>query len=62
VRLALEQSERPMQASEIHQVACKLAGEPLLWNSVKATLSANAMGKRPRFQRLRRGVYQLARD
>ena len=62
VTLILERAERPMRACEIHAAACEFVGEPLLWNSVKAALSANLTGEHPRFRRVRHGVYQLARD
>jgi hypothetical protein len=35
VMLALEQSDRPMRASEIYKAACEIAGEQLLWSTVK---------------------------
>jgi hypothetical protein len=47
-------------AREIHAAAEQLAGEPLLWTSVKAALAAGMAGKSPRFRRVRRGVYQTA--
>jgi hypothetical protein len=62
VTLALERAGKPMGAHEIHAAACGLAGEPLLWKSVKAALAADVAGEHPRFRRVRRGVYQLARD
>jgi len=62
VTLVLERAGEPMRAREIHEAACDLAGEPLLWESVKAALSADVAGEHPRFRRVRRGVYQLARD
>ena len=62
VTLALERAGKPMRAREIHEAACDLAGEPLLWKSVKAALSADVTGEHPCFRRVRRGVYQLARD
>jgi hypothetical protein len=62
VTLVLELAGEPMRAREIHEAACDLAGEPLLWESVKAALAANVTGEHPRFRRMSRGVYQLARD
>jgi hypothetical protein len=62
VTLVLERAGEPMRAREIHAAACELAGEPLLWESMKAALSADVAGEHPRFRRVRRGVYQLARD
>ena len=61
VTLVLERAGRPMPAREIHETACELVGEPLLWKSVKAALAANLTGEHPRFRRVRRGVYQTAK-
>jgi hypothetical protein len=49
-----------MRTREIHEAAERLLGEPLLWKSVKGTLSNYSHGPAPRFIRLGRGVYQLA--
>ena len=62
VTLVLQLAGEPMPAREIHAAACELVGEPLLWKSVKAALSAAVTGEHPRFRRVRHGVYQLARD
>ena len=62
VTLVLELAGKPMRAREIHAAACELVGEPLLWKSVKAALSANVTGEHSRFRRVRHGAYQLARD
>jgi hypothetical protein len=62
VTLVLELAGKPMRACEIHVAACELVGAPLLWTSVKATLSADVAGEHPRFRRVRHGVYQLAKD
>jgi hypothetical protein len=59
VTRVLELAGRPMRACEIHTAAEQLLGEPLHWASVKGVLAAYASGKQPRFQRLRRGFYQL---
>jgi len=48
-----------MRAREIHAAAEQLAGEPLLWTSVKAALAAYAEGSEPRFERVRRGYYRI---
>ena len=58
----LEEANYPMRAREIHAAASELAGEPLLWSSVKAALSADVTGEHPRFRRVRHGVYQLERN
>ena len=60
--LALERAGKPMRVGEIHAAAEQLAGEPLLWKSVKAALSADVTGEHPCFRKVRRGVCQLARD
>jgi hypothetical protein len=60
VLLALEQSERPMRATEIFEAACKLADERLVWSTVKSALSAGSKGERPRFRRIGWGVYEAA--
>jgi hypothetical protein len=48
-----------MQGREIHAAAEKLAGEPLLWKSVKAALAVNAEGQEARFERVQRGYYRI---
>jgi hypothetical protein len=55
----LGREDRPMRAREIQVAAEQLLGEPLLWKSVKGTLSNYSRGFAPRFVRLSRGVYQL---
>ncbi|MBE3088104.1 MAG: hypothetical protein IMZ71_03185 [Chloroflexi bacterium] len=60
VTLVLELAGKPMRACEIHAAAEQLAGEPLLWKSVKAALSADVTGEHPHVRRVRHGVYQLA--
>jgi hypothetical protein len=57
VTIVLKRAERPMRAREIRVAAEKLAGEPLLWTSVKSALSAGAAGEKPHFRRVRHGVY-----
>ncbi len=54
VTLVLERAEGPMRAREIHAAAEELAGEMLLWTSVKAALAAGASGRSRRFQRVQR--------
>ena len=61
VTLVLARADGPMRAREIHAAAQELAGERLLWTSVKATLAAGASGDAQRFRRVRHGVYQSAR-
>ena len=61
VTLVLARADGPMRARAIHAAAQELAGERLLWTSVKATLAAGASGDAPRFRRVRYGVYQSTR-
>ena len=61
VTMVLELAGEPMRAREIHTAAQQLAGEQLLWTSVKAALAAGMAGKSPRFRRVRRGVYQTVK-
>ena len=56
----LETASRPLRAREVHAAGEQLAGESLRWTSVKAALAAGASGRRPCFQRVHHGVYQLA--
>ena len=55
----LKQAGDPMRAREIHAAAEQLAGEPLLWKSVKAALAVNAEGEEARFERVRYGYYRI---
>ena len=59
VTLVLKRAGGPMRVREIHTAAQQLAGDTLLWTSVKATLARGATGPSPPFQRIRRGVYRL---
>jgi hypothetical protein len=61
VSRVLEETDRPMRVREIHAAAELLAGEPLLWTSVKAALAAGTGGRSPRFRRVAYGVYEAAR-
>lgn len=61
VTLVLQGAGQPMRARDIHAAAEQVAGESLMWTSVKAALSAGTSGQRPRFQRVRYGVYRSAR-
>ena len=55
-------ADRPMTIGEIHRAAEELADQPLLRASVKAALAAATAGRRPRFRRVRRGVYRSVVD
>ena len=61
VTRVLEQANRPLRACEIHAAAERFLGGPLLWSSVKGTLAGYSGGDVPRFRRISRGVYELAR-
>jgi len=61
VTMVLKLAGKPMRAREIHAAAEQLAGEPLLWTSVKAALAANAVSDDLRFERVRRGYYRIKR-
>ena len=61
VTLVLERAGKPMRAREIHAAAEDLVGESLLGTSVKAALAAGVSGPRPRFRRVRHGVYKTAK-
>ena len=60
VTRVLEMADRPMRAREIHSAAEQLAGEPLMWTSVKGTLAAFAAGSSARFRRIRRGISEIS--
>jgi hypothetical protein len=62
IRVLEQAGGDPMQVREIHAAAEQLAGEPLLWKSVTAALSADVTGAHSRLRRVRHGAYQLARD
>ena len=59
VTVVLERAECPMSVREIHAAAEQLAGEPLLWKSVKAALAVNAEDEEARFERVKRGYYRI---
>jgi len=62
VTLVLERAGKPLWAREIHAAVQQLAGEQLLWTSVKAALAAGADGYDHRFDRVSRGVYQIVKS
>jgi hypothetical protein len=61
VTRVLELAGQPMRAREIHAAAELLTGQAVGWTSVKAALAAGTSSQRPRFQRVRHGIYQRAR-
>lgn len=58
ISLVLELAGQPMRACEIHAAAERLTAQTFLRTSVKAALAAGTSGSRPRFDRVRHGVYQ----
>jgi len=62
VTQVIESADRPLPTREIHRAAEELAGQPLLPTSVKAALAAGASGRRPRFRRVRHGIYLSASE
>lgn len=50
---------RPMTLAEIHDSACVILGRELGRSALKSALSANVLCARPRFRRIRRGIYEL---
>ena len=61
ISLVLELAGQPMRARQIHATAERLTTQRFLWTSVRAALAAGTSGSRPRFERVRHGVYQSAR-
>ena len=52
----------PMHARDVHARVETLLGEPVRWSSVKATLAGNLAGPAPRFVRVARGRYRVAKS
>jgi hypothetical protein len=61
VTRVLEDAGRPMRARDIHRAAEQHLGQPVSWASVRAVLSAYAIGGDRRFRRIHRGTYELRR-
>jgi hypothetical protein len=57
----LKAAGEPMRARMIHAAVEKLVGEPVSWSSVKNCLASRVGGRSPRFERVGRGRYRLAR-
>lgn len=53
----LSEEGDPMQAREVHAKVEAHLGEPVRWDTVKATLAGNLDGPTPRFMRVARGRY-----
>ena len=58
---ALLEADRAMDVGETHAEVEVLIGHPVSRDSVNSCLSTGARGARPRFERVARGRYQLAR-
>jgi len=54
----LAEADRPLRAREIHQIAQKLAGTPLSWNTVKDCLHTNARRPDSPIERVSHGHYR----
>ena len=48
-----------MPLAEIHGGVCCMVGRELDRSALKGALSANVLCTKPRFRRVRRGVYEL---
>jgi hypothetical protein len=59
VTRALTAATRPMRAREVHRAAEELLGQPVEWSSVRSALAACVNESKPRFRRLRRGLYEI---
>jgi hypothetical protein len=55
---ALAAADRPLRAREIHQIAQKLAGTPLSWNTVKDCLHKSARRPDSAIVRVSHGRYR----
>ena len=60
VRVLTDRQE-PMRAKDVHVAVGALLGEPVRWSSVKNALADNVAGSSPRFVRVARGRYTLAK-
>jgi hypothetical protein len=60
IRAFLE-ADGPMGVGEAHATVERLLGHPVSRDSVCSCLSIGARGERPRFERVGRGRYQIAR-
>jgi hypothetical protein len=48
-----------MALTEIHNSVCAILGRELDRRALKSALSSNILCTKPRFRRLRRGIYEL---
>jgi len=55
----LAQADGPMRYIEIHQAVEAMLGFPVCRSSTKQLLSAEAGHRKPRFERVGRGIYQI---
>jgi hypothetical protein len=56
---ALQLAGRPMTLTEIYSSVCVVLGRELDRSCLKSVLSANVLCTKPRFRRIRRGIYEL---
>jgi hypothetical protein len=56
---ALQLAGRPMTLTEIYGSVCVVLGRELDRSALKSALSANVLRTKPRFRRIRRGIYEL---
>jgi hypothetical protein len=56
---ALQLAGRPMTLTEIYSSVCVVLGRELDRSALKSALSANVLCTKPRFRRIRRGIYEL---
>jgi hypothetical protein len=59
VTTLLATAAEPMRVRDIHAAVEQLLDDPISYSAVKEALSAHARGPDQRFQRRRRGYYQL---
>ena len=57
----LAAATQPMRAKQIHTACEAELCHPVSWSTVQTCLSDHSKGGKPRFTRLRRGLYTLAR-
>jgi len=56
---AIKLAGRPLALVEIHAGVCAVVGREIDRSALKGALSANVLCTKPRFRRIRRGVYDL---
>jgi hypothetical protein len=56
---ALQLAGRPIALTDIYGSICVVLGRELDRSALKSALSANVLSTKPRFRRIRRGIYEL---